>query len=158
RFGWNFLGRDDTYPKEPIWIPNTRKVEEGFQQYVNELKTRPAQQGENVRVENGKVSIQGVQGVMAINGIISEMIFQKNKDKHSFYVEESYVINWMYPYMEPFQIILKINKEKLPRLTEEIRRRDREFWDEYTKMLMADSRFSRDEDAKKSFSKLRTAV
>src|SRR6185295_13666881 len=28
RFGWNWLGRDTTYPKEPIWIPNKRKVEE----------------------------------------------------------------------------------------------------------------------------------
>jgi tetratricopeptide (TPR) repeat protein len=158
KFGWYYLGRDSTYPKEPIWIPNTKKVEEGFQEYVKDVQKRGASAGENVRIENGKVSIQGVQGVMAINGIISKMIFDANKAKHSFYVEESYVIGWMYPYLEPFQIIMKINREPLPRLTPEIVKRDREFWDQYTGMLTNDVRFARDEDAKKSFSKLRTAI
>ena len=65
-------------------------MEEGFQQYVNELRTRPAQAGENVRVENGKVSIQGVQGVMAINGIISKMIFDQNKEK--FHIPRPYKV------------------------------------------------------------------
>lgn len=157
-FAWKHMGRSGKYPKEPIWIPNTKKVEEGFQQYVNELRTRQAQPGENVRIEGGKVSIQGVQGVMAINGIISKMIFDANKEKHSFYVEESYVIQWMYPYLEPAMVIMKINKDPMPRLPEDKVKRDREFWDEYVAMLMADPMFHRDEDAQKSFSKLRTAI
>jgi predicted Zn-dependent protease len=158
RLGWNWLGRNTTYPKEPIWIPNKRKVEEAFQEYVKEIQKRGAQPGENVRVENGKVSIQGVGGVMAINGIISRMIFDENKNKHSFYVEESYVIGWMYPHLEPFQVIMKINREPLPKLTPEMVKRDRDFWDEYTAMLQADHRFKGDTDAQKSFSKLRTAI
>jgi tetratricopeptide (TPR) repeat protein len=64
----------------------------------------------------------------------------------------------MYPYMEPFQTILKINKDPLPRLTPDKVQRDRQFWDAYTTMLTNDVRFARDIDAQKSFSKLRTAV
>lgn len=158
QFGWNHLGRHRTYPTQPIWIPNQRKVEEGFTQYVNEIRARGTQAGEHVRIEGGKVQIQGVQGVMAINGIISKMIFDANKEKHSFYVEESYVIPWMYPHLEPFAVIMKINKEPLPRLTPDKVTRDRQFWDEYVAMLQADPRFARDTDAQKSFSKLRTAV
>ena len=52
-----------------------------------------------------------VTGVMAINGILCRMLFDHNKDSHDFYVQESYVIDWMYPYLEPHGLILKLNKE-----------------------------------------------
>ena len=60
------------------------------------------------------MSVHGVGGVMKINGILCRWIFDKNKDKHAFYVEESYVIPWMYPYLEPYGIIMKINHDPLP--------------------------------------------
>lgn len=164
RWAWKALGRDRVYPAEPIWIPSERDSQMAFAQYVEELKTRPALPEEQVRIEDGRVSVQGVQGVMAINGILTRMIFERNKHKHSFYVEESYVIPWMYPYLEPYGIIMKINAEPLPgpdenpTLWRDLITRDRQYWDALSADLQSNPRFRRDDVAQKTFSKLRSAI
>ena len=142
-----------------IWIPTPQDTNRAFQSYVEDIRAGriPANAAVNVD-KSGKVSVQGVQGVMEINGIISKAIFDYNKQKHAFYVEESYVIAWMYPYLEPHGLIMKINKEPLPALTPEMIKNDTEFWNWYLNRLMNDRKFLRDAVARKSFSKLRCAI
>ena len=112
----------------------------------------------------GRVSVRGVGGVMAINGILTNWIFDRNKDKHAFYVEESYVIPWMYTYMTPYGIILKINHDpmpapaQVPELWAQIVARDRAYWDKLCADFEARPEFRRDSDAQKTFSKLRSAI
>jgi tetratricopeptide (TPR) repeat protein len=164
KFGWNYLGRKDAYPKEPIWVPSSSDSQSAFQQYLDEIRARGAATDENVKVEGGRVSVQGVQHVMAINGILTKWIFDRNKAKHSFYVEESYIIPWMYPHLTPYGIILKINKDPVPSPEEnpgfwqEIIQRDRQYWDALVDELKKDNRFRRDDVAQKSFAKLRAAI
>ncbi len=157
-FGWHYLGRSYAYPKEPIWIPNETDTQQAFAVYVQELQTRAPLPGEEVKVENGRVSVQGVQGVMAINAILTRMIFEKNKDKHTFYVEESFAIPWMYPYLEPYGIILKLNKEPLAQLEPALVARDRRYWDALAHELLSQPEFKRDDMAQKTFAKLRSAI
>ncbi len=142
-----------------IWIPTPNDSNIAFQSYVNDIRSGRIPANAAVTVdENGKVSVQGVQGVMEINGIICRMIFDQNKSKHDFYIEESYVISWMYPYLEPHGLIMKINKEPLPGLTEEMIKNDMEFWDWYCARLLNDESFIRSSVARKTFSKLRCAI
>ena len=114
------MHRDTMYPREPIYIPSESDLQRGFQEYVQSVQARQksGQQpppDEQVQVNAaGRVSVRGVGGVMAINGILTNWIFDRNKDKHAFYVEESYVIPWMYTYMTPYGIILKINHDPMP--------------------------------------------
>jgi len=86
------------------------------------------------------------------------MIFEHNKYKHPFYVEESYVIPWMYPYLEPHGLIMKINPEPLPSLTPEMVSNDHKFWEWYKERLTSNPKFRRDVVACKTFSKLRSAI
>jgi tetratricopeptide (TPR) repeat protein/F0F1-type ATP synthase assembly protein I len=158
RAAWNTLGRSTVYPKEPIWIPSEKDAQAAFGKYVDELRNRAPMPGEDVKVEGGRVSVQGVAGVMAINGILTKDIFDRNKDKHAFYVEESYQIPWMYPYLEPYGIILKINKEPLPGITPEMVKRDSDYWNALYEDLKNDPKFHRDDVAQKTFSKLRSAI
>ena len=166
---WKALGRDRTYPVEPIWIPTPKDSERSFQEYVADVQSRqrhgeqlPAD--EQVDVQEGRVSVRGVGGVMKINGILCRWIFDRNKDKHAFYVEESYVIPWMYPYLEPYGIIMKINRDPLPTpgqdpaLWQKIIARDRVYWDKLSADFDARPEFHRDSDAQKTFSKLRSAI
>jgi len=150
--------RESLYPRDPIWIPSEQDSQHAFARYVEELKTRAPLPGEEVSVDNGHVSVHGVAGVMAINGYLTKDIFEHNKDKHSFYVEESYVIPWMYPYMEPYGIILKINKDPVSAITPAMVARDTAYWDALAKDLSADPKFWRDDVAQKTFSKLRSAI
>jgi thioredoxin-like negative regulator of GroEL len=131
--------------------------------------------------------VQGVGGVMQINGILCKQIFDHNQyvterktdestrpsgfavvpndpispdgklRKRDFYVEESYVISWMYPYLTPHGLIMKINNEPTA-ITPEMVKNDHEFWDWYVARLTGDSKFLRDVVARKTFSKLRSAI
>lgn len=141
-----------------IWIPSQQDSNYAFQKYVEDVQAGRIPAGAEVKFENGRVSVQGVQGVMMINGILAELIFKANKHKHPFYVEESYVIPWMYPYLEPHGLIMKINAEPLPGITPQMVENDRKFWDWYARKLLENPKFTRDVVARKTFSKLRGAI
>ena len=124
---------------------------------------------------------------MNINGLLTKVIFDHNP-KNEFFVEESFPLDWMYPYLTPFGIIMKINRQPLPSLTEDILNRDHQFWKQFSKRLTGDiidydtplkqitdwiektylrhdlngftgdRRFLHDDDAQKSFSKLRSSI
>jgi len=143
---------------DTIWIPAQQDSNFAFQKYVEDVQAGRIPPGAAVSFQDGRVSVQGVQGVMMINGILARMIFEANKHKHDFYVEESYVIPWMYPYLEPHGLIMKINKEPLSDLTPEMMKNDRDFWDWETKRLMGQKKFKHDVVARKTFSKLRSAI
>jgi tetratricopeptide (TPR) repeat protein len=155
---WKTLGRDTAYPDEPIWIPSPKDTEDAFGRYVEELKTRAPLPGEEVKIENGHVSVSGVAGIMAVNGILTRDVFEHNKGKHTFYVEESYIIPWMYPYLEPYGIIMKLNPNPVPEFSPALVERDTNYWNELTAQLQGDPKFQRDEMAQKTYAKLRSAI
>ena len=141
-----------------IWIPSVDDSNNAFRKYVDDVRAGRIPPGAEVVEKDGRVSVQGVQGVMLINGILSKNIFAKNKHKHSFYIEESYVIPWMYPYLSPHGLIMKINKDPLPNIPAEIVANDHDFWEWYTNRLKNNPKFKRDVVARKTFSKLRSAI
>jgi tetratricopeptide (TPR) repeat protein len=143
--------------------------------------------GEDVHIEGGRVSVSGQVAVMSINGLLTKVIFDKNPN-HEFYVEESFPLDWMYPYLTPFGVIMKINRHPVPEITQEIIDKDHAFWSEYSRRTIGnwitydtsvkevcnfaeqvylrhnfgnfkgDRAFIRDDDAQKAFSKLRSSI
>jgi tetratricopeptide (TPR) repeat protein len=155
---------DDTYMSverdlygDEIWIPSKEDSAEAFNIYVDEVQrgVRPA--NGDLKIENGRVQVTGALGVMEINGILTKMMFDHDRLNRAFYIEESYVIQWMYPYLSPHGLIMKINKDKVPydRATAE---KDADFWDWYVRRLTKDPMYRRDFAGQKSFSKLRAAI
>ncbi len=140
-----------------IWIPTPDESASAFQIYVEEVQSGNRPKNADLVIENGRVQVSGALGVMEINGILCEMIFRYNKARHPFYIEESYVIPWMYPYLSPHGLIMKINNDPAP-LTPNIVRDDLDFWDWYVRRLTRNDRYRRDVVALKSFSKLRSAI
>jgi tetratricopeptide (TPR) repeat protein len=143
---------------DTIYIPSAADSDQAFKQYVDDVSSGKVAAGADISVENGRVSVQGVQGVMTINGLLARLIFEGNKAEHEFYVEESYAIQWMYPYLTPNGLIMKINAEPLARLPADVVDNDHRFWGWYTDWLLSKSEFTRDICARKSFSKLRSAI
>jgi len=143
---------------DDIWIPSQQDSAQAFHRYVDEVNRGVRRRNADLKIEGGRVQVSGALGVMEINGILAQMIFEHNNYKHSFYVEESYVIPWMFPYLTPHGLIMKINKDEQPGLTQLNVRQDTDFWDWYVRRLTSTSKFRRDIVARKSFSKLRSAV
>lgn len=172
---------------DQIWIPSQLDSNRAFNEYVEGIRSGKIQAGADVQMEGGRVQVQGVGGVMQINGILCKQIFDHNQfitevktdeatrqsgaavvprkpvlpdgslRRRDFFVEESYVIPWMYPYLTPHGLIMKINNEKTD-VTEAMIKNDREFWDWYVERLTGDEKFLRDVVARKTFSKLRSAI
>ncbi len=148
---------------------------------------RQVKPGEDISVDaQGHLAFGGVLVVMGINSYVTKVMFDSNPD-HEFYVEESYPMDWMYPYLTPFGIIMKVNRAPLA-LSEETIERDHLFWSQYSDRLVGnwitynttakelcdfvekvylrhnyqgfkgDPKFTRDDDAQKGFSKLRSAI
>lgn len=155
---------DDTYMSverdlygDEIWIPSKEDSAESFNIYVNEVQSGKRPANADLKIENGRVQVTGALGVMEINGVLTKMMFDHEKRRRAFYVEESYVIQWMYPYLTPHGLIMKINPEPHA-MNAAIIRNDMEFWDWYQRRLLRDPAFRRDFPAQKSFSKLRAAI
>jgi tetratricopeptide (TPR) repeat protein len=142
---------------DQIWIPAMQDSATAFQIYVSEVQSGKRQPHADLKIENGRVQVSGALGVMEINGILCKMIFDHNNYKHDFFVEESYVIRWMYPYLTPHGLIMKINADKTP-LKRDLALHDLDFWDWYVRRFHSNPKFLRDIVARKSFSKLRSAI
>ncbi len=183
--------REGVYPPKEIHTPSPEESKVCFEDYIADAQRRLAanqlEPGEDVRIVENRVQVSGQVSVMQINGLLTKVIFDKNPD-HEFFVEESFPLKWMYPYLTPFGIIMKINRQPVPEMTEEIIRRDHDFWCLYADRLCGnwitydtsvkdicdfvlrtyqrmdfkgfkgDRKFVRDDDAQKAFSKLRSAI
>jgi tetratricopeptide (TPR) repeat protein len=189
---------EGVYPPSEIYIPSPDDSQKAFESYTADVARRsehdanfpnePKQirPGEDVHIEGGKVQVSGQVAVMMINGLLCRVIFDHNPT-NEFYVEESFPLDWMYPYETPFGIIMHINRNPLPSLTDDIYQRDHAFWTKYSERLCGnfinydtsvkqicnfaekiyignnyegftgDPRFIRDDDGQKAFSKLRSS-
>ena len=179
------------YPDREIYIPSPADSQDCFQEYMADAQRRmqanQLKPGEDVKIVDNRVQVSGQVAVMNINGLLTKVIFDHNP-KNEFFVEESFPLDWMYPYLTPFGIIMKINRQPLSSLTEDIFQRDHQFWKQYSKRLCGDivdydtpvkeiaewiektylrhdfngftgdRRFIHDDDAQKSFSKLRSSI
>jgi tetratricopeptide (TPR) repeat protein len=138
-----WLGREQQFPKQGLHLLNDSDYAQCLIEYT---KTR---QG------GASLADMSVGDIFAVNGVVARKIFEDNKKTHTFYVEESLPIPWMYPYMVPAGLIMRLNPEPLDKLPQEAIDQDRKFWDAYTARLLADPYLRDDVDAEKSFSKLR---
>lgn len=140
-----------------IFIPSVDSSNVAFAEYYESVESGRRAAGADVVSRGGRISVEGVGGVMQINSILAREMFLRERPRHAFYVEESYAIPWMTDYLTPHGLIMKLNAVPT-KLTDEMVQKDRAFWDWVTARLMSDSRFLRDVCARKSFSKLRTSI
>jgi hypothetical protein len=127
---------------ETIYIPSREDSQECFNEYSDDAKKRlenhQLKRGENIKVgPDGKLVISGQVAVMEINALIAKVIFDKNP-KQDFYLEQSFPLDWMYPYLEPHGLIFKINREPLDELPEDVVQVDHDYWSKIVSPIIGD--------------------
>ncbi len=124
-----------------IYTPTADDSQKCFQDYLldaqRRLKANQLKPGEEVTEQGGRVTVRGQIAVMSINALLAKTIFDRNSDRE-FYIEESFPLDWMYPYLSPNGLIMKINREPLPSLSEEIVQRDHRYWSRYVQPMIGD--------------------
>jgi len=124
------------YPDTEILTPSSEDAGICFNEYMVDAARRyqlhQIKPGEIVSpTADGRFTVSGQVAVMAINGLLTKVIFDKNPD-HEFYVEESFPLDWMYPHLSPYGIIMKIERQPMADLSEDTIQRDHEFWSQYS--------------------------
>jgi len=114
-----------------IQLPTTNEVQKCIEDYKADVQIRAKQgklkPGENFRMVDGKPKVYGQVSYMEINGRIAKMIFDKNPD-HEFYYEESFPLDWMYPYLTPHGLLMKLNRQPLNEIPAGEFQKDEDFW------------------------------
>jgi hypothetical protein len=186
------VSKGGVYPDREMHIASPLDSQECFSEYLSDAQRRlqagQLRPGEDVKIIGGKVQVSGQVAVMAINGLLTKVMFDKNPN-NEFFVEESFPLEWMYPHLTPFGIIMKINRQPLPTFSEEVFQRDHEFWSQYSERLIGNwitydtpvsnivsfvekvylrhnwsglnegqKKFARDDNGQKAFSKLRSSI
>jgi len=136
-----WLGRENAYPEKPILLPNEQEVEEIAKQ---------------VQKESAAEKIGDPQ--VALFGAVLKWMWEKNRDEHEFFIEESFPIVWTYDYAIPHGLVYKLGKEKMDKLPPEIVAQDFAFWKDYKAKLLDNPHYMEDYDAQRSFSKLRQSI
>ena len=181
------------YPDREIYIASVPDSQKCFNDYMvdaqRRLQLNQLKPGEDVRFDSnsGRVTVAGQVAVMAINGLLTKVMFDANTN-NDFYVEESFPLDWMYPHLTPYGVIMKVNRQPLPSLSDDVLERDHEFWKQFSKRLTGDfidydtpikeitdwiekvyirhdfngftgdRKFIFDDDGQKAFSKLRSSI
>ncbi len=124
-----------------IYITTPQDSQDAFNGYLKDAEQRlqsgQLKPGEDVRNTSNRVQVSGHVAVMEINGLLVKRIFDQNPG-HEFFIEESFPLDWMYPYLTPHGLILKLNREPLPELSEAVLREDHDYWQRYTGQLLGD--------------------
>jgi hypothetical protein len=142
---------------ERMWLPSIKECSDAFQEYIADVQ-RGIRQAGDVEVVDGHVVVRGVKAVMDVNSILARMIFEQNKDNYAFFVEESFVMDWMYSRLTPYTLIMKLNADPLDALPEDAVARDRKLWASYAQRLLEHPGFADNDESRRAFAKLRTAV
>ena len=147
---------EDLYGKE-LQMLTHEDVTKAYSEYLDDIKKGRRPPNKHLKMVDGRVQIQGALGVMEINSVLSQMVFEKNRDIANCYIEESYVLRWIYPYLEPHGPVLKIRRQRGP-LTDEAVRKDTAFWADLVPRLTSSEAFQRDPLARRAFAKLRCGI
>jgi hypothetical protein len=123
-------------------IPSEEDWRKAFDDYAADAKVRmdadQLKPGETVvEDENGQLKPQGNVAWMEVNALLVKMIFDRNP-RQEFYIEESMPMDWMYPYLSPHGLILKVHRKPLAGISEKTVMTDRAYWRGQTKRLLGD--------------------
>jgi tetratricopeptide (TPR) repeat protein len=149
-FGWfeKLLGRDHTYPNETLTLPHREDIMALFEVLMNQYQKNP------------QAMPNPQSDPVALNSAVGEWIFLRNRDKKDgtprhFYVEESFPMQWSYPYAIPHGLCYEIAHDKMDALPPGTAEKDLAWWDDYIKKLDSVPGFRNDDLALHSFAKLR---
>ena len=143
-----WLGRDKAYPTSSVICLSESELSDCWQEF-NRIPEIAALIAKGVPVPR-----TGTNDVFLINAIAARKLFEENKAKHAFYLEQSVAMPWTYPYLLPAGLIFKLNPQPLASLPADAVARDRQYWDDYSARLLADPHFTQDADAHITFGKL----
>lgn len=136
-----WLGRAEAYPKTPLVFPTEDEIHKAVEKEIA------------AQIKDGKTPDPALA-----HNVVTRLIWEKNRDKHAFFVEESFPLDWSYDHALPHGLVYQIAREPLKEIPADVVEKDMMFWDSYARSLLENPDYWKDFDAQRSFSKLRTTT
>jgi tetratricopeptide (TPR) repeat protein len=136
-----WLGRADAYPKTPLVFPTEEEIHDAVRKVLDE------------HAKNGTSP-----DPTFTHSLVTRLIWEKNRDSHEFFVEESFPLEWSYDNALPNGLSYRICRDPLKEIPADVVKSDMAFWSDYSHRLLSNPGFHKDFDAQRSFSKLRTTT
>ncbi|HEX9047096.1 MAG TPA: tetratricopeptide repeat protein [Verrucomicrobiae bacterium] len=118
-----------------IRVPASEDLRKAFDDYAADAAGRQKlgllKPGEEVRTVNGRVEVTGQVAVMQVNSLLARKIFEDNTGPE-FFIEESFPLEWMYPYLTPHGLVFKLNHQSLTAIPDKVLAADRDYWRKLT--------------------------
>ena len=89
---------------------------------------------------------------------LTRQVFDNNRNDYTFFVDEGYEIEWMYPYLKPCGLIMEVNPSPLTALPSQAIEKDTVFWSDKQNSLLSSRRFRECIPARAAYAKLRCAI
>lgn len=137
-----WLGRADAYPKETLVFPTTEEIQSAIDKELNPESGPPPEPPDPA----------------IAHSVVSRLIWEKNRGRHEFFVEESFPLKWSYDHALPHGLVYRISKEPLKEIPAEVVKMDFAFWKNYIRDLLSNPDYKKDYDAQRSFAKLRSTT
>lgn len=135
-----WLERAETYPDKPLVFPTEEEIDVAIRKEVEDQAKKD------------------IYDPSVAHSVVTRLIWEKNRDAHEFFVEESFPLTWSYDHALPHGLCYRIMKEPQKEIPADVVTADMRFWDSYLQRLIGNPDFSKDYDAQRSFSKLRTTT
>ncbi|HSY44366.1 MAG TPA: hypothetical protein VK811_10690 [Candidatus Acidoferrum sp.] len=128
--------------RDKIYIPTAADSQKCFASYYRDFQKRQAmhqlQPGESVtNGPDGKMKVNSQISLVQVRDLLSREVFNQNTGRE-FYVEESFPLQWMYPYLEPHGLIFKLNHQPLTKLSDGLVQQDHAYWTKTVSPMIGD--------------------
>jgi hypothetical protein len=138
----NYLDYLRSMYRDKIYIPTAADSLKCYDDYYWDYQKRHAAHqllpGEDVtNGPDGKMHANSYMSLIQIRSSLAKMIFEQNTDRE-FYVEESFPLEWMYPYLEPHGLIFKLYHQPLSGLSDDTIRQDHDYWTKIITPMIGD--------------------
>ena len=147
---------------DKIQVPDLIDGNLAFLDYGNHLRLFYPEAFASFMGGGDSLSLSGVSEVNEINSRLSRQMFDRNKQRHQFYLEEAIQMKWMIRHQRPHGLIFVLEEEPYDLTPEDIKN-DFAFWDWYEIHLLGAepskkrNLYQRDLPVRKAYSKLRMA-
>ncbi len=156
------------------WLPGEEDVEKVVSAYVQKAVESGEPEAYGISIVDERPRITGLLGVMLINELLAQSVFQQNIGDRSIYYEGSCGM-FLKDHLSPNGMVMKFKASKTDEFSSELIAADSDFRDWHTRRLLDDPDFTKRRDERwrmaanggidvehrvacRAFSKLRTSI
>ena len=146
-----------------VLISQNRAADQAYLKYINSIYSNmqipDAADLRNIAYKAHENTVGNIDDILIhATYLTAWKLFELNRDKYVFYVDEGIIMEWMFPFLRPCGLLMKLENKRIDSIGEALVNDDMLFWDIKTKLLLSNNVFYKNKPARLAYAKMRTAI